>query len=140
MGHYMIKGSCLCNAVNYEISGEPDAINLCHCSMCRKATGSAYGVFAHISLTRFHWASGDNHVQRFQSSPGNFRAFCRKCGSNVPVIDVEDGYVIIPVGSFDDDPQTRPAVQIFSGSKAPWHDVAELPPSFPEFEPDDFFD
>jgi len=136
----VIKGSCLCNAVNYEIGSAPDAMNLCHCSMCRKATGSAYGVFAHIRLERFRWISDDDQVQRFQSSPGNFRAFCRKCGSNVPVVDAEEGYVVIPAGSFDDDPQTRPAVQIFSESKAPWHELAELPPSFPEFEPDDFFD
>lgn len=136
----MIKGSCLCKAVSYEISREPDVINLCHCSMCRKATGSAYGVFAHISLDRFQWLSGEDHIQRFQSSPDNVRAFCRECGSNVPVVNVDEGHVVIPAGSFDDDPQTRPVVQIFAGSKASWHELALQPQSFPEFEPDDFFD
>ena len=136
----MIKGTCLCRAVEYELECAPDAMNLCHCSMCRKVTGSAYGVFAHMNLKKFHWVNGEDKIQRYESSPGEFRAFCSQCGSNLPVCIEENSHVIIPAGSFDDDPQIRPAVQIFAGSKAPWHKIADSPPSFSEFEPDDFFD
>ncbi|HSH43849.1 MAG TPA: GFA family protein [Arenicellales bacterium] len=135
----MIKGSCLCGAVRYRLDEPPEVMNLCHCRMCRKATGSSYGVFAHTSSDKFHWLAGEANVSRFESSPGNYRSFCSICGSNVPVIET-DGSVIVPAGTFDDDPGARPALQIFAASKAPWHELADHPVAFNEFEPDDFFD
>jgi len=33
----MLKGSCLCGSVRYEIDGPLDGAMNCHCSMCRKA-------------------------------------------------------------------------------------------------------
>lgn len=51
-----------------------------------------------------------------------------------------EGDVIVPAGTFDDDPGVRPSLQIFLASKAPWHDAAKDPPAFEEFQPDDFFD
>lgn len=35
-------GSCLCNAVTYELTGKAHMKILCHCSMCKKATGSCF--------------------------------------------------------------------------------------------------
>lgn len=135
----MIRGSCLCGEVAYELARPPTVMNICHCSMCRKVTGSSYGVFAHTSLDNFRWIAGEAGITRYESSPGEFRAFCSVCGSNVPISE-SDGSVIIPAGTFDSDPQARPVVQIFAGSRAPWHEMANDPPAFEEFEPDDFFD
>ncbi len=135
----MIKGSCLCGLVVYQLVQPPAVMNICHCSMCRKVTGSSYGVFAHTHLDNFRWIAGERRIARYESSPGEFRAFCPVCGSNVPVSE-SDGSVIIPAGTFDDDPRSSPVVQIFAGSRAPWHEVADDTPAFDEFEPDDFFD
>lgn len=79
-------------------------------------------------------------MTRYESSPGNLRMFCATYGSHVPSCDSASADVCIPAGCFDDDPQLRPAVQIFAGSKAVWHHVSAEPPSFEGFEPDDFFD
>ncbi len=135
----MIRGSCLCGAVAFELAQAPEIMNLCHCSMCRKASGSSYGTFAHIKRGQFRWTRGDAEITRYESSPGNFRAFCKICGANLPVSDADDDYVCIPAGTFDDDPGIAPQVQIFAGSKAPWHEITDQPPSFDEFEPEDFF-
>lgn len=40
----MIKGSCLCGKVKFEISGKPSSLSYCHCSRCRSA-----GKFLHYS-------------------------------------------------------------------------------------------
>lgn len=136
----MIKGSCLCGAIRFELDRAPDVMNLCHCSMCRKITGAAFGVFAHTTLANFRWTEGGELMTRYESSPGNWRVFCSTCGSLVPSCDESNAHVCIPAGSFDDDPQIAPAVQIFAGSKASWYDIALGPPSFEEFAPDDFFD
>ena len=130
----------MCGAIKFELDNAPDVMNLCHCSMCRKVTGAAFGVFAHTDLPNFHWVSGEEVITRYQSSPENWRAFCSQCGSLVPTCSETSSHVCIPAGSFDDDPQVNPAVQIFAGSKATWHDISSEPPSFEEFEPDDFFD
>ena len=37
----MIRGSCLCGAVAFEIEGEVTPIGMCHCSKCRKVSGVA---------------------------------------------------------------------------------------------------
>ena len=35
----MPKGSCLCKAVDFEVTGELPAASACHCTICRKHTG-----------------------------------------------------------------------------------------------------
>ncbi|HEY6600024.1 MAG TPA: GFA family protein [Pseudomonadales bacterium] len=109
-------------------------MNICHCSMCRKVTGSAYGVFAHIRSDRFRWTAGVENVAEYPSSPGHVRAFCRTCGSSVPTVKAD--YTCIPAGAFDVDPLVKPTLQIFAGSKAPWHVIASQPVAYDEFDPD----
>lgn len=135
----MIRGSCLCGGVRYQLSGGAEFINHCHCSMCRKVHGAAFGSFLHASSKGFRWIAGESLVERYRSSPGNVRAFCRVCGSAMPVIEEREPHVIIPAGSLDDDPGVRPVVHIFTGSKAPWIEIADALPRFEEFAPDDFW-
>jgi hypothetical protein len=135
----MIRGSCLCGQIKYELDGGVELINNCHCSMCRKAHGAAFGSFLHAASEGFRWNAGGNLIERYQSSVGNVRAFCRVCGSNMPVL--EDGnHVNIPAGTLDDDPGVRPIVNIFAGSKAPWFDIEDSLPQFSEFPPKEFWE
>jgi hypothetical protein len=102
--------------------------------MCRKISGSAYGVFAHIDSSKFEWLSGEPYISSYVSSPDNIRSFCSNCGSNVPNSDGD--YMCIPAGCFDDDPLTKPSLQIFAKSKASWHKLANEPIAYDEFDPD----
>ena len=135
----MIHGSCLCGQVRFELAGTPQFINHCHCSMCRKVHGAAFGSFLHANASGFRWLAGLSQVQNYQSSPGNVRAFCKVCGSNVPVLEEEDTHVIIPAGSLDDDPIVRPVVHIHTGSKAPWFEITDALPQFAEYPPQEFW-
>ena len=135
----MIRGSCLCGRVRFELDGAPRFINHCHCSMCRKVHGAAFGSFLHADGRSFRWLSGEAGVERFESSPGNSRAFCRVCGSNMPVLEDEVTHVIIPAGSIDDDPAVRPIVHIHTASKAPWFEITDALPQFAEFPPAEFW-
>ena len=38
----MLKGSCLCGGIRYEIDAELGPVTNCHCSQCRKAAGAAF--------------------------------------------------------------------------------------------------
>lgn len=135
----MLHGSCPCGQVRFALGGPAQFINHCHCSMCRKAHGSAFGSFLHADGALFRWLAGEALIQSHQSSPENFRAFCRVCGSNVPVLEDEGTHVTIPAGALDDDPGVRPIVHIHTASKAPWYAVTDELPQFAEFPPDAFW-
>jgi hypothetical protein len=135
----MIHGSCLCGQVRFELAGAPQFINHCHCSMCRKVHGAAFGSFLHAPGGGFRWVSGQSQVVNYESSPGNFRAFCMVCGSNLPVLEDEGSHVIIPAGALDDDPGVRPVVHIHAASKAAWVEISDKLPQFAEFPPDEFW-
>ena len=136
----MIHGSCLCGQVRFALSGPAQFINHCHCSMCRKIHGAAFGSFLHADGKHFRWVSGEAMIQNYQSSPDNVRSFCRTCGSKVPVVEGDGAHVIIPAGALDDDPEVRPIVHIHTASKAPWYAISDDLPQFAEFPPREFWD
>ena len=135
----MLEGSCLCGQVRYALAGGAQFINHCHCSMCRKAHGAAFGSFVHAAGRGFQWLSGQALVTQFQSSPDSLRAFCSVCGSNLPVLEDDGRHVIIPAGGLDGDPGLRPAVHIHVASMAPWHRIGDDLPQFADDAPDEFW-
>ena len=49
----MNRGSCLCGSVRYEVRGLLEPASHCHCSMCRKAHGAAFGSYARVQRNDF---------------------------------------------------------------------------------------
>ena len=122
----MLTGSCLCQGVRYEVAGTLGPVALCHCSMCRKASGSAFASNASVAADDFHLRTGADLVQAYESSPGKFRHFCRACGSPLYAIDPQmPGWVRLRLGSLDGDPGARPAFHFAVESKAPWFDITD---------------
>ena len=77
----MLAGSCLCGGVRYEIDGALDSVVFCHCSRCRKVTGSAFAAVAPIATDAVRLSRGKELLAECESSPGVFRVFCRTCAS-----------------------------------------------------------
>lgn len=130
----MLRGSCLCGSVRYEISGPLSGALNCHCSTCRKAHGAAFRSRARVNAKDFNWVQGEEFVTYFESSPSNYRGFCRVCGS--PVLSKSDNDTSaygLPLGALDDDPGVKPQLHIFVGSKAPWHEITDNLPQFQEY-------
>ncbi len=67
----MLRGSCLCGRVRYELAATPQFINPCHCSMCRKEHGAAFGSFLHADGWGFRWTAGESSVEHYASLPDN---------------------------------------------------------------------
>jgi hypothetical protein len=129
-----LKGSCLCGTVTYEISGPPQRIGHCHCSMCQKSHGAAFATWALIDPDQFRWTSGKSSIATYASSPGRARLFCKSCGS--PLVATHSGKVgEVVVGTIDGDPGLRPCEHIFVGSKASWFDITDTLPQFEEWPP-----
>jgi hypothetical protein len=127
----MIRGSCLCGGIRYEIAGDLERPLNCHCSMCRKTTGAAFGSRARVSTSAFRWVAGEGLLSRYESSPGNVRTFCRVCGSTlVTIFPRAPGELGLAMGTLDDDPGVRPELHVYVDSKAPWHEITDSLPQF----------
>ncbi len=131
-----IHGSCLCNAVRFEIEGPFTLMLSCHCSMCRKHHGAPFATFVAAPLQGFRWLSGEERLGRYVSSPNGERAFCTVCGSVAPLLMADAGMAVIPAGTLDEDPGIRPQGHMFVGSKAPWYTISDSLPQHETYPPE----
>jgi hypothetical protein len=129
-----ISGSCLCGAVTYEVDATLSDAGNCHCQMCRKQHGAAFGSYATVDPDHFRWVSGADEVSRYESSPNEYRIFCRVCGSTLGDMS-NDSVSSITLGTVDGDPGVRPLSHIFVGSKASWYQINDDLPRFEEWPP-----
>ena len=129
-----LHGSCLCGAVRYTATGEAQRFYHCHCSRCRKAsgTGHASNLFVKGALT---WESGEDQVRTFKVPEAErfTNTFCKICGGRVPRFVEEYGVVFIPAGSLDDEPDLGPQARIFKGSRTAWSCDGSPLPEFDEY-------
>ena len=133
-GNTMIKGSCLCGGIGFEIDAVR-SLTHCHCRNCRKLTGAAFGSYVHVDADKFRLLSGKDLMQRFESSTGSFRTFCKVCGSIAPSKATYLTTLSIPAGLLDNDPGVRPKLHVFVSSKAPWWDIADGLPQHEKWVP-----
>lgn len=132
-----IKGSCLCQAVKYQFHGPAYAFQYCHCSRCRKFTGSAHGSNIIVDPKNFEWLGGEDMVGRFEHPEAKHFAtcFCRNCGSSLPWMSQSGISVVIPAGTLDQDPGIKPTQNIFWKSRAPWREEVSALPHYDELPP-----
>lgn len=131
----VVRGSCLCGGVAYEIEGDLEMIRNCHCSRCRKARSAAHASNLFPDPKGFRWTEGEELLESFKLPDAKrfTSCFCRVCGSSLP--RVGPGYVVVPAGTLDDDPGVREGLHIFCGSKAPWYEITDALPQFDEYPP-----
>jgi hypothetical protein len=128
-----VNGSCFCEKVSYEITGNMGIFQYCHCSRCRKVTGSAHAANLFVAPDDFQWLSGEENVARYDPPETKYFAtsFCKNCGSSLPWLSKSGRVVVIPAGTLDGDPGIRPTQNIFCGSRSAWYTAAS---SLPEHE------
>jgi hypothetical protein len=134
MSSSTLTGSCLCGAVRYTVTGEAQRFYHCHCSRCRKATGTGHAsnLFVKGSL---RWDSGEALVQRYKVPEAErfTNTFCGTCGGRVPRFIEPLGVVFVPAGSLDVEPPLKPQARIFQGSRTTWSCDDHHLPSFDEY-------
>ncbi|MFA7553437.1 MAG: GFA family protein [Spongiibacteraceae bacterium] len=124
------NGSCLCGEVQYEISGNLGIFQYCHCSRCRKFSGSAFAANLMVKPDQFRWLAGESKVAKFLPPETKHfaTAFCQQCGSSLPWHSKSGKAVIVPAGTLNGHPNIEPSNNIFCGSRAQWYkDPSELP-------------
>lgn len=126
-----LTGKCFCGAVQYAVADAFTYALNCHCSNCRRTTGSAFKPFAGITRDQFAVTEGRDDLLIYGEEKTH-DAHCNVCGSLLYSV-VRDGmYVHVTMGTLVDAPAIRPTAHIFVASKAPWFAITDDLPQYQE--------
>jgi hypothetical protein len=131
MSYPVHRGACLCGTVRYEVHVDIGAVSHCHCSMCRKAHGAAFGSYGSVPASAFAFTEGAEAVGGFASSPGVMRSFCTRCGSPLTWRNANGAYaewISLALGTLDTPFASRSQRHIHMASKAPWYGLDDAWP------------
>jgi hypothetical protein len=119
-----MQGKCLCGGVRFSLSGEIPNLYQCHCSLCRKVTGSSANAAFRIDRAQLSWVEGETLVRKYESDTGFKSHFCSRCGSPLPNLTAADSAWWVPVGLLEETEELQVAAHLFVDSRAAWDVIA----------------
>jgi len=135
MANASLKGSCICGAVSYEITGKPRAFYHCYCGRCRKSTGTGHASHIILKPDSATWTSGEDKLGSYKVPDAQrYRTiFCTNCGSPMPRVAPDLSLAVVPAGSLDTEVPLQPTDRIMWDSRADWSCAAGDLPEWPEY-------
>jgi hypothetical protein len=130
----MLKGSCMCGKVKYELRGPPRVVYYCHCGKCRRQSGSAFACNVIVLKEDLAFTAGEDAISRWNSSPGKHRYFASCCGS--PLYSHGENrkqIVSVRAGTLLDDLPMLPSVHAFAAHMPNWDEIRDDLPQHPEY-------
>ena len=127
--HGALKGTCLCGEVAYDVADQFRYAMYCHCSLCRRMTGSAFKALAGIERNKLVVTKGEEALRRYGGDSWH-NVNCGRCGSLLFAVVREGRFVHLAMGTLVDAPTIRPSMHVFVGSKAPWFEITDDLPQF----------
>lgn len=129
-------GTCLCGKIEVSVSGGISSIIHCHCSKCRKSSGTAFATNGFVSSSGFSILRGAEELRSYEPSPGRARHFCGTCGSPIFSSSKADpSRIRIRLGILDSEIIERPISHNFITSAASWEDLDADLPRYEAYEP-----
>lgn len=133
-----LEGGCLCGAVRYTLSARPKAINACHCTDCRKATGAGAAIFLHMPSEAIAVTGAMASFRKTADSGREIDIFrCAACGTRLwhrPVTYPQLSFVC--TGALDEVNWVVPTSHIWVASGTPTDTVTPDAISFDGPAPD----
>ena len=77
------KGSCFCGAVQFIVSGKPEAMGYCHCESCRHWSASPVNAFTLWKPEAVQVISGAENIGTYNKTPRSYRKWCKTCGGHL---------------------------------------------------------
>jgi len=78
-----LRGSCLCGGVRFEVIEPFERVTYCHCTNCKKLSGSGGTVNGRAPSEAITVLGGEELLRSFQPAEGTAKTFCSVCGSNL---------------------------------------------------------
>lgn len=126
----VLKGSCLCGLIEYSAQDKFKYAGYCHCSECRKFSGSAFSAFGAIEKSDFKIIKGISSLGRYEKSQTSVVCFCKNCGSSLYGKKLETELIHIRLGSLDSEPNLTIQAHVYKDQKAGWHIISDSLPQF----------
>lgn len=123
------KGSCLCGAVSFVVTGELKPPDACHCVQCRKHSGH-YFVSTDVPKSAIV-ITGEDKVAWYHSSAKVRRGFCSTCGSSIFWDPIGREGIGIAMGAFDTPTSTHIEMHIFVAEKGDYYEITDGLPQNP---------
>jgi len=120
-----MHGKCLCGEVRFVLAGELPNLYQCHCSLCRKVTGSSANAAFRVERSQLRWEAGAALVREYQTASGFKSHFCSNCGSPLPNLTADDSAWWVPAGLLEGGAGLRVGAHLYVASRAPWDVIAE---------------
>ena len=127
-----MKGSCLCGECVFELKGRISAVGKCHCSKCRKVSGTGSNAVHWARPDNVVWISGRENIKTYSKPDGWGPAFCSNCGSPLPHMNTDKTMWFVPAGLLDEDPEVGVRDHIWLSSKPTWDVIGDDAPQFQE--------
>ena len=127
-----MHGKCLCGEVRFSLTDKLPDLYQCHCSLCRKVSGSSSNAALRVELSQLQWEAGEQLVQQYASDSGFKSHFCSRCGSPLPNLTANDTAWWVPVGLLENTAGLRVGAHLFVASRAAWDVVADSGVHFDE--------
>lgn len=128
----VIRGSCMCKAIEFRVTEPFSAVQNCHCGRCRRARAAAHATNGFTSMGAVTFVKGEQLLRSYKVPDAQYftQVFCEICGSKMPRLDPGRDIAVIPFGALDDDPGVTPARHIYAADKAGWHEITDDLPVF----------
>lgn len=121
-----ITGSCLCGARAYEIEGDIGPVWICHCSLCRKASGANGNAILMVPRDQFRWLRGEDHEATYALRETYTITRCRTCGTPLPA-ETDAKNIYVTAGTLDVPLGRGVRTHLFCASRADWdHDEPDV--------------
>lgn len=122
----MALGECNCGAVAFEIHTDLSGVFVCHCSICRRSTGSNGVAVVVIDNDAFRWIRGEQQIATWKKPNADWQTwFCRTCGSPLPGAN-DESRMFVPAGLISDSSEALRVIHhIWVSSKAGWDEIGD---------------
>ncbi len=129
----MVTGGCLCGKNTYQLTGKPVDCSYCHCTVCRRLTGSAFGAYGSVSSKDFTWQTGSEYLSCYRPTELTRRYFCQQCGCFLLTEHSDEpGQVFVSLGSLADATDVVIEYHQYVASKAEWYRIDSALTGYPQ--------
>jgi hypothetical protein len=117
----------------FTVTGSFGDVRYCHCSQCRKKTGTAFTANANIRKVQWALKGPPDKITEFEQKPGLYNAFCSKCGSPLYArSDHDPDDIRVRLGGFDGPIDASITGHVWTSSKADWYSIEDSIPQYHE--------
>ena len=126
-----VKGSCECQGVMFELTGELRDVVFCHCSQCRKTSGH-YWAATQVSKGNLNLIKATS-LSWYDSSDKARRGFCSVCGSSMFYERKGIDKISVSAGSLEIPTSLDRMRHIYVASKGDYYDISDDLPQCEEY-------